>query len=663
MKTLVGIFLVALSCSATAMRVTRQAGDCSIGDHVGKRCVEQSLCKLEDDTSPFTRSNLDALCVFDDEICCPNEKIKLDPVQSFDCSKSEEEGYGCFVSTECEEGTIKTHGHCARRRSAVSADTCCIKKAPTAPKCSDFEGQNFACVPEDKCNPQFKPLNGLTKVKNVLPPEPAAEIWKQTKEATCDDGETCCHSSWVEQPRCKTYKDDGFSCAKDGHCLDYLFPDLEDAIGRRGKCGSARRKRVCCINKKPVEEVKEGTCGDHAGYKCEPIPNCKLDQPVLKNAASDLIKFISYDKHELDNTISMCDEDDRICCKPKITVTEPDPPPVDPKPTPFVSKCGTHNPTGLGTEAKVPQDGEKSTSFGEWPFVCLLYQNDNLLGGASLIAPGVVLTAAHKIEDADYNDIRVVCGDWDIEKDGPELYPHQERSAASLSIHPQYNKKNFENNLALVHLSEDFVLDKHLDTICLGTEEFGREENHLQSGCVVMGWGSRAELDPSKKERGFQSILEAASNVPIVPNDQCETKVRSYPGYGTYKLHDTLLCAGGENDVDSCEGDGGGPLACPHPTEKDRFVLAGVTTAGLGPGCGVKNVPGAYASVDDNLCFIHWATKCKSGEAYKQNYWLPDCNSWLDDLKEELEASEDYIDEDYLYFAQELEKTCKPSLG
>ena len=48
-----------------------------------------------------------------------------------------------------------------------------------------------------------------------------------------------------------------------------------------------------------------------------------------------------------------------------------------------------------------------STFFGEWPFACFLYEpsNDakkhgigNFIGGATLLAPGVVITGASKVE-------------------------------------------------------------------------------------------------------------------------------------------------------------------------------------------------------------------------------------------------------------------------
>ena len=74
--------------------------------------------------------------------------------------------------------------------------------------------------------------------------------------------------------------------------------------------------------------------------------------------------------------------------------------------------------------------------------------------------------------------------------------------------------------------------------------------------------------------------------------------------------------------------------------------MAGVATS-LAPGvtCGQEGKPVAYASVVDNLCFIHWATQCKSADIYADHYWYPECKDWMKDLKpglpgEQLDAAE-----------------------
>ena len=75
----------------------------------------------------------------------------------------------------------------------------------------------------------------------------------------------------------------------------------------------------------------------------------------------------------------------------------------------YKPKCGQHRATGLDIRALNPSDQSdkfSSTHFGEWPHVCILFDSSKktsnnpgrFIGGASLISPGIVFTAAHKLE-------------------------------------------------------------------------------------------------------------------------------------------------------------------------------------------------------------------------------------------------------------------------
>ena len=61
-------------------------------------------------------------------------------------------------------------------------------------------------------------------------------------------------------------------------------------------------------------------------------------------------------------------------------------------------RCGIHTPEGLAL-ARVKG---KSTQEGEWPHTCLMYHLESgrpeYFGGATLIAAGVLITAAHKVQ-------------------------------------------------------------------------------------------------------------------------------------------------------------------------------------------------------------------------------------------------------------------------
>ncbi len=62
---------------------------------------------------------------------------------------------------------------------------------------------------------------------------------------------------------------------------------------------------------------------------------------------------------------------------------------------------------------------------------------------------------------------------------------------------------------------------------------------------------------------------------------------------------ESMLCAG-EEGKDSCSGDSGGPLACPHSDGDPK--LAGVTS--FGQGCGEPGFPGVYTDVAYYLDWI-----------------------------------------------------------
>lgn len=52
---------------------------------------------------------------------------------------------------------------------------------------------------------------------------------------------------------------------------------------------------------------------------------------------------------------------------------------------------------------------------------------------------------------------------------------------------------------------------------------------------------------------------------------------------------------GGSKDVDTCTGDGGGPLVCPIEGLPDRYALVGIVAWGIG--CNKEGHPGVYMNV------------------------------------------------------------------
>merc|ERR1711860_120328 len=95
-----------------------------------------------------------------------------------------------------------------------------------------------------------------------------------------------------------------------------------------------------------------------------------------------------------------------------------------------------------------------------------------------------------------------------------------------------------------------------------------------------------------------------------------------------FKLDQTAICAGGEDQIDTCKGDGGGPLVCPvkgFDYNSPQYVQTGIVAWGIG--CGQQGIPGVYTDVTAELCFIDWATRCQRGIEYDP-YGISGCQHW-----------------------------------
>ncbi|GFS70836.1 phenoloxidase-activating enzyme [Nephila pilipes] len=98
----------------------------------------------------------------------------------------------------------------------------------------------------------------------------------------------------------------------------------------------------------------------------------------------------------------------------------------------------------------------------------------------------------------------------------------------------------------------------------------------------------------------------------VVDNYKCEEMLRKTRLGRFFQLHEGFMCAGGEFGVDSCKGDGGGPLVC---YRKDKsYALAGIVSWGID--CGQPGVPGVYIKTQK---YLDWISKTTG--VGLQEYW------------------------------------------
>ncbi|XP_062563010.1 phenoloxidase-activating factor 2-like [Armigeres subalbatus] len=274
------------------------------------------------------------------------------------------------------------------------------------------------------------------------------------------------------------------------------------------------------------------------------------------------------------------------CCEAKDIIA------VSPKSEITFDRCGVRNHNGIGYRLTGFKSG--AAQYGEFPWTLMLLKSTDLLGlskevylcAASLIAPDLALTTAHCVNKTEQYSVRA--GEWDTSS-FQELYPTQTRTVIQVVIHEKYDIYH-HNNIALLKLDSPFTADHNVQIICLPPPE----QKFDGAECFTGAWGK------DKFEQGVQQNILRSIEVPVIPHAQCQEAFRQTRLGLSFILHSSYMCAGGEENVDACTGDGGAPLVC--PADSNRYYQVGIVAWGIG--CGQKGVPGAYTNVAKYVTWI-----------------------------------------------------------
>lgn len=237
--------------------------------------------------------------------------------------------------------------------------------------------------------------------------------------------------------------------------------------------------------------------------------------------------------------------------------------------------------------------GGTDADAGEYPWMAAIFRGEpnrtELLGGqfcgGSLIAPAVVISAAHCINDLVDSTlgmlpvdpaglgVSVMLGETRLDGSGGERI-----RVRSFHLFPHPN-----SDIAVLRLWEPSSLTP---IRWAGPDDLDLYEAGTMA--TVTGWGATNE------NGGYPNTLKEA-RVPIVSDLSCS---QSYPGQIDPT---TMVCAGyPQGGTDTCGGDSGGPIMVPD--REGGFVLIGTTW--FGDGCARPNAPGVYAETAPAHAFI-----------------------------------------------------------
>jgi len=210
--------------------------------------------------------------------------------------------------------------------------------------------------------------------------------------------------------------------------------------------------------------------------------------------------------------------------------------------------------------------------------------------GGSLIAPDVVLTAAH-CQGGAYD---VIVGRHDVDDtDGEVIKTKYDKP------HPNYNPSTTDQDFMLVFLLSP-VSVTNVDLVKLN-----KDNNYpsVDEEVTVMGWGD-TNIQDSVSD--LSDVLMHV-DVNVISNNECDDSEGYVSGYfDSYngQITNNMLCArvvgGGE---DACQGDSGGPLVVKGGSAtSNQDVQVGVVSWGVG--CAHQNFPGVYSRISSAYDWI-----------------------------------------------------------
>ncbi|XP_072429035.1 coagulation factor IX isoform X1 [Chiloscyllium punctatum] len=353
------------------------------------------------------------------------------------------------------------------------------------------------------------------------------------KSTPCQNGGSCrisgysyvclCPHLWIGQ-NCET---ENLDCAyKNGYCQQYC--SIDKATGR---------PRCSCAEGYQLNEDGQ-TCDNTVTYPCGRIP--------LHNTPT----------HSLDEKLSLNETDTDSDYLAKLNYTE---------------------------DVWTRIVGGDLCRRGHCPWQVLINNEyDYGFCGGTLLNSRWVVTAAHCFDTV--LPYSVTAGEFDKFK--IEIW-EQKVLLKKLLIHPQYDPIVYNNDIALLYLSQPVNFSFSIAPICLPNHNLG--QLLLQNGQVgtVSGWGLTSE-----RSRSSQFLRRV--QLPYIDQKVCIKSTN-------LTVTDNMFCAGYKaSNMDACRGDSGGPYAVLY---RQTWYLMGIIS--WGEGCAKVGKYGMYTRVPGYLTWIN----------------------------------------------------------
>merc|ERR1719259_289665 len=240
--------------------------------------------------------------------------------------------------------------------------------------------------------------------------------------------------------------------------------------------------------------------------------------------------------------------------------------------------------------------GKEVNPKGKLPYQVLFQGCAGMRGcsicGGTIVNKRFVLTAAHCYNSM-FATMHVIVGEHNVCDGNPQGSPNEGGKlikVKKMTLHPDYNSRTIDNDIAVLELAEDLTFTKKIKPACLPSSE---TKDYSGSASTVSGWGGTIGYGPNDQQpqQPRQCTLKETIVKLLKGSDPMCSK---YLKTSSSKIK---LCAFAK-DTDACQGDSGGPLTVP---ENGKYTLVGVVS--YGSGC-ASSTSGVYVRVQGFLPWI-----------------------------------------------------------
>merc|ERR1712223_2002 len=235
--------------------------------------------------------------------------------------------------------------------------------------------------------------------------------------------------------------------------------------------------------------------------------------------------------------------------------------------------------------------GKEVNPKGKLPYQVFFQGSAGMRGcsicGGTIVNKRFVLTAAHCYNSM-FTTMHVIVGEHNycggVNEGGKFI------KVKKMTLHPDYNSRTIDNDIAVLELAEDLTFTKKIKPACLPSSE---TKDYSGIASTVSGWGGTIGYGPNDQQpqQPRQCTLKETIVKLLKGSDPMCSK---YLKTSSSKIK---LCAFAK-DTDACQGDSGGPLTVP---ENGKYTLVGVVS--YGSGC-ASSTPGVYVRIQGYLPWI-----------------------------------------------------------